>query len=316
MIPATPTAGLRPTPGLRVSGILAEGSSQGSSIPEGQLSPSTTTSISGDDASRATGTAADVALFSKDPVTGTPIPPKGAPPHISQAALRHHLYVTKELSQDLASDRSEIPKGFGDCLDFITGMAPHHLLRHQRQMLSELQSFAKETAHLDEKVMDEASPTVGSVLRAASKTGLKVALVHRYLKMVNHEDADDLFRDLSHGFPLVGDIPVSPVAPPVEVRTATFPLGELGDAASELADSLFRQHAVAPRTGDGVEAERKVFSQTPRTSLWAGWALWSARVWKHSHHTLADSGCLRVRPWEFQRFGASTIPRRASSTTR
>ena len=176
--------------------------------------------------------------------------------------MRQHLYVTTELSQDLASDRSEIPKGPGDCLDLIAGMAPHRLLLHQRQMLSELRSIAKETAHLDEKVMDEARPTVGSVLRAASKTGFKVALIHRYLKMVDHEDADDLSRDLSHGFPLVGDIPVSPVAPPAAVRTATLPLGELGDAASELADSFLRQHAVASRTGDGVEAERKVFSQT------------------------------------------------------
>ena len=62
--------------------------------------------------------------------------------------------------------------------------------------------------------------------------------------------------------PLVGDIPVSPVAPPAEVRTATLPLVELGGAAAELADGLLRQHAVAPRTEDGIEAERKVFSQT------------------------------------------------------
>ena len=230
MIPATPTAGLRPTPGLRVSDILAEGPSQDSSIPGRQLSPITTTSISGDDAPLSTGTGADVASLSKDSVTGTPIPPKVAPPHIFQAAMRQHFYVTKELSQDLASDRSEIPKGFGDCLDLITGVAPHQLLRYQRQMLSEPRSVAEETAYFDEKVMNEASPTVGSVLRAASKTGFKVALIPRYFKMIDHEDADDLFRDLSHGFPLVGDIPVSPVAPPAEVRTATLPLEELGDA--------------------------------------------------------------------------------------
>ena len=41
--------------------------------------------------------------------------------------MRQHLYVTRELSQDLASDRSEIPEGLGECFDLITGMAPHHL---------------------------------------------------------------------------------------------------------------------------------------------------------------------------------------------
>ena len=110
--------------------------------------------------------------------------------------------------------------------------------------------------------MDEASPSVRSVLRAASETGLKVAFIHRYLKMINHGDADDLCRDLSNGFPLVGDVPISPVAPLAEVRTATLPLADFRGAAEELADGLLRQHAVAPRTEDGIEAERKVFSQT------------------------------------------------------
>ena len=145
MTPATPTAGLRPAVGSPPPDILAGYPGQGPSIPEVPPPPPTATSISGGAAPAATFTTAHVTPLPKDPVTGTPIPPKGAPHHISRAAMRQHLRSTKELSQDLASDRSEIPEGLGECLDLIAGMAPHQLLRHQRQMLDELRSIAKET---------------------------------------------------------------------------------------------------------------------------------------------------------------------------
>ena len=93
---------------------------------EEQIKPSATTSISGDTTSpTATSDAADTALFPRDPVTGTPIPPKGAPSNISRDAMRQHLHATKELSHGLASDRSEIPEGLEECLDLIAKMTPH-----------------------------------------------------------------------------------------------------------------------------------------------------------------------------------------------
>ena len=176
--------------------------------------------------------------------------------------MRQHLRTTRDLAQDLASDRSEIPEGLAECLDLIAKMTPLRLIRHQRQKLVELRSVARETSHLDQEIVDGAGSSVRSVLKAASEGGLKVALIHRYLKLIDHMDADDLCKDLSHGFPLVGDIPVSPVAPAAKVRTATLPLEELGGAATRLAGSLLLQHSVAPRTEDGIDAEKKVFSQT------------------------------------------------------
>ena len=127
-------------------------------------------------------------------------------------------------------------------------------------MPNEIRSIAKGTAHLDQKVVDVSSPTVGSVLRAASKMGLKVALIHQYLGMIDYEDAGDLFRDLSHGFPLVGDIPVSPVSPPAKVRTATLLLEDIG-RGGRTGGQLLPPARYGALNGS-IEAEKKVFSQT------------------------------------------------------
>ena len=198
----------------------------------------------------------------RDPVTHTPIPPKGSPAHVSRAAMEQHLATTREISWDLAADKSDIPKGLAECLDSIVDMPPHRLLAHQRRMLAELRKASDETASLDEKIIGEAPASVRSVLKAASKTGLKVALIYKYLKLIDHEDADDLLRDLSKGFPLVGDIPVSPVAPLDEVRKAVLPLTDLRRKAECIAGGLLRQHATAPRNKEDLSAEEKVFEQT------------------------------------------------------
>ena len=64
---------------------------------------------------------------------------------------------------------------------------------------------------------------------------------------------------ISQGFPLAGQIPVSPVAPLHEVRVPSIRTDELEERAGQIAESLLAQHSAAPR---GPEADKKVFSQT------------------------------------------------------
>ena len=110
--------------------------------------------------------------------------------------MEQHLEATHAMAQTLASDRPEIPEGLSDCIRDMAEMTPRQLLRHQRQRLAELRRLATEMAREDAQVLSEAPQSVRSVLEAASPTGLKVALLHRYLVDIGHEDADALRRDL------------------------------------------------------------------------------------------------------------------------
>eukprot|EP00919_Chromeraceae_sp_WS-2016_P068387 GHVR01162006.1.p2 GENE.GHVR01162006.1~~GHVR01162006.1.p2 ORF type:complete len:165 (+),score=21.85 GHVR01162006.1:334-828(+) len=159
--------------------------------------------------------------------TGTPIPPKGSLGHVLEGGLRAHLEVTQSISQPLASDRTALPEGLSKCVDEIVKLTPKELLRRQRQELRKLRDLARSSEADDKDIIDGAPGTVRSVLMAASPSGLKVALIHKYLSRIGHEAADDLKEHLSSGFPLVGKIPVSPIAPAHDVRQATIPLREL-----------------------------------------------------------------------------------------
>ena len=173
--------------------------------------------------------------------------------------MRTHLQVTQDIAQSLASDRATIPEGLSKCIDEIVKLTPKELLRHQRRQLQKLRALAESSKADDAKIISEAPSTVRSVLTAASPGGLRVALLHKYLTLIGHEDADDLRDSLSKGFPLVGAIPVSPTAPRHDVRRATIQLDELQERAEKISDSLLRQHTSRP---DDIDAEAKVFSQT------------------------------------------------------
>ena len=198
-------------------------------------------------------------MWPRDPTTGTPIPPKGSSPDVLEAGMRQHLEATQARALSLAADNTDIPEGISECFETIAKMTPRQLLRHQHNALVKLRAVARFSEGDDEEVLAGAPKSVRSVLSAASPGGLKVALLHKYLTFIGHGDADDFFRDLSQGFPLVGKIPVSPVAPLHEVRVPAIRADELRERAGPISESLLAQHSAAPRD---AEAEKKVFSQT------------------------------------------------------
>ena len=116
-----------------------------------------------------------------DPTTGTPIPPKGSPSHILKEGLRTHFDITQGISQSLVSDRTVLPEGFSRCIDEVVKLTPKEPLGHQRRELRKLRDPAKSSKADDEDIVDKAPRTVRSaVLMAASPSGLKVALLHKY----------------------------------------------------------------------------------------------------------------------------------------
>ena len=138
-------------------------------------------------------------------------------------------------------------------------MTLSQLLRRQHHELIKLRAFAFSSRDDDKEVFAGAPDSVRSVLAAASPGGLKVALLHKYFALIGHEDADNLFQDLSRSSPLVGKIPVSPVAPHHEVRSSVIRTDELQGRAGQISESPLAQHSAAPKD---AEAEKKVFSQT------------------------------------------------------
>ena len=196
-----------------------------------------------------------------DPVTLVAIPPKGAPGCISSAAMHSHLAVAQAISEGLTDPAPEIPEGLSSCLSEMSQMTPSEHIEHQRRCLGALRAAAKELASADRELLEGAAPSVRAVLSAASPGGLRVSLIERYMRHIDHPDTD-LPRDLREGFPLVGDIPVSPAAPPAPVRSAKLSLSSLLQEATSLAPRLVEQHSAPPRDSASRAAEREVFSQT------------------------------------------------------
>ena len=196
-----------------------------------------------------------------DPVTLVAIPPKDSAAAVSGAAMRSHLAVARRISDGLSDPATDLPSGLSFCLSEMSRMTPDEHIQHQRDRLAELIRASSQLEAADRDVIALAPGSVGAVLSSASPGGLRVSLIERYLRMISHPD-EDLPRDLREGFPLVGDIPVSPIAPPATVRTARISPAELLDEAAALAPRLLQQHASPPRDASALEAEREIFSQT------------------------------------------------------
>ena len=166
------------------------------------------------------------------------------------------------ISGGLCDQNTDIPDSLSACLSDMSQMTPGQHIAHQRRCLRQLRAASRRLAAEDSRVLREAPPTVRAVLSAASPGGLRVSLIKEYMELISHPDAEDLSRDLRAGFPLVGPIPVSPVAPEATVRTAKFPASELPERTSAIATGLINQHRAPPRGPDALAAELEILSQT------------------------------------------------------
>lgn len=199
-----------------------------------------------------------------DPLTEVPIPSKesGASKPEKDARLRDHLSAVQAISSREVSGLAPLPLGLQSSVAKVVGLSPRDHLHLQWDRLHELRRVAASAGPHEVLLLEKVHPSVRQVLSAASPRGLRIHLIFIYLRRIRHPDAEALYRDLFEGFPLVGDIPVSPVAPLAAVRTARIDEDALRVEAREIAPSLLLQHSRPPRDGVGAAAESEIFSQT------------------------------------------------------
>ena len=95
-----------------------------------------------------------------------------------------------------------------------------------------------------------------SVVRAASPTGVHVALFAWACAQADVPGAEALGHDWLHGFPLVGDVPVDPIATPKLVKAALLsPAALLAEAPARSARLAARASRPRPEFGDGDAQE-------------------------------------------------------------
>ena len=86
---------------------------------------------------------------------------------------------------------------------------------------------------------------------------MHVALLAEYLKAVNFPQAEYVISGLLSGFPVLGDIPVVPQAPPCSVRSQSISCEELLHRAPSLRSALIsKQLTMLSRAQEGSEESR------------------------------------------------------------
>ena len=106
--------------------------------------------------------------------------------------------------------------------------------------------------------LHQSPPHVASVLRAASPSGVHLALLDWACCRADIVDGPALISDLRRGFPLVGDVPVDPLATAKRVKAASLTPSEVLQRAPALAASLAARAARStrhPEFGEGDSAE-------------------------------------------------------------
>ena len=125
----------------------------------------------------------------------------------------------------------------------VEGLASTPLASVRARWASELEAFRSASAALrsaTESALGGAPASVAGVLRAASPCGVHVCLLRWAGERAGVLATGGVCSDLLAGFPLVGDIPADPDAPP-QVRPARFTPEQVLAAAPLLAPRLARK---------------------------------------------------------------------------
>ena len=197
-----------------------------------------------------------------DPLFGIEIPGDSSTAAEQREALDRHLEAAQRHASSLVDPVGELPSSLQRCIDRVAALGPKGVLAHQKDALRMLRSRAAALKPLNHDLMSKCHPDVASVLRAASPGGLHVALIRRYLDLIDFCDKD-LGDDLLNGFPFVGDIPVFPGAPLANVREPSISVEDLAKVeAPRISQELVRQQARPPVGSQALEDEAEIYSQT------------------------------------------------------
>ena len=214
-----------------------------------------------------------LASNSSSPVFSPPLPGSdpsvaalGLPPDYGEskeAARSAHASLAVEAAPSLCEPESFFDPDLEAVLEALASMSDSDVSSRQ---LSELAAFRDASSRLwpaTEQAIRRAPPSVASVLRAASPSGMHVSLLEWAFRRADWPDAAGLSADLLRGFPLVGPLPADLTAP-AELRPARLsPAAVLQDAPGRFARVVSKTRATLSRMSpEQSEQLQAVFTKT------------------------------------------------------
>ena len=115
-----------------------------------------------------------------DPLTQLPRDPK----HLAEHASRAQALLGS------SRDPCPLPDTLQLCLSALKDLSPAQVAEHRRSRLAELKTLAASTAPETETLLQEAPAHARAVLRAASPTGVHVALIKAYLSLIQFPNSE------------------------------------------------------------------------------------------------------------------------------
>ena len=194
-----------------------------------------------------------------DPVLGIAIPLSASRASKASAQMAHSaaaLAASESLAQlSLAPASLEATAHRAACL------GPERLIRFRRQAMASLRIRALDHLTPNQVLVSTAPPHVQRVLRSTSGGGMNVSLISAILDDIGWLD-NELSRDLLHGFPLIGDVPVNPQAPLAAVRKPAISVPQLLAEAPVFSHRLLDRQRQAGHRHDASSMDSTIWTQT------------------------------------------------------
>ena len=169
-----------------------------------------------------------------DPLTQLPSQLTG--PHAETALVAHPRRVRRILCA--VPLRPALGGEVARVLRARSHLAPAQLRALWGFELNTLRCRAQELAPATRSSLVAAPQHVRQVLQAASPSGVHVSLLQQYLSLISFPNADYVISGLLEGFPITGNIPVPPYAPPAAVRFPSVSVHDLRTKAPALRSQL------------------------------------------------------------------------------
>ena len=126
--------------------------------------------------------------------------------------------------------------------------------------MERLEALAIECQASDAQVFASLHPDIQRVLESAGPSGAHLHFLRLLLEESSYEQREAIMHDITHGFPLIGDIPVEASAKPKEVQQATNSPSDLKRGHQEW-DALINKHIKFSRLS-GIEVASEIWEQT------------------------------------------------------
>ena len=194
---------------------------------------------------------------SLDPVLSVPLPTSAAE---RPSAHSQHISAAHTAAKSLLSPPLPPPRLLR-CIETVASLSPQALSSARQSSLVELRAASELLVGRSAELLHAAPRHCQQVLKAAG-SGPNLGLIEHLLRKLDWHDRS-LLRDLSEGFPLVGDIPVCLDAPPGTRRIASLSEQELWErGTSSISAQLSRQNRPLASGSAAQEDAAELWRQT------------------------------------------------------